>query len=379
MIHEMEVGTIDKFISREDTKWVKGIAIVLMLMHHLWTFPDRIAGGGLKYLFTIFDQSSIVYLGSFGKICVSLFFFIGGYGTYLGYVGKEYDLVGKLKKLYISYWKVFVIFIPIAFLLCSNQPAYCENSAIWSRFSSFLWQECWGNFVGMNTSYNGEWWFLSSYVFALISFPLLRAVIEKHPLHTNLFIIIIASILVTNFFPAIGSIETIGSLNNNFLYSRFICQVAPFVSSFWMGMAAAKDGVLDRLCHSLQEAKLSGPVIGVAAWCVVIVLRQSVIGDSADFAYIPVLLVMSKSLLQRLRFLERILARIGRQSTNMWLIHSFFCYYFYPVVRIVVAPRWAIPSLLVLIVLTYGASVGVTQFWMILGRIWNKEREKIHP
>lgn len=144
-------------------------------------------------------------------------------------------------------------------------------------------------------------------------------------------------------------------------------------------MVAAKDRVLDRLYHSLQESKLSGPVIGIAAWCIVIVLRQSVIGDSADFAYIPILIVMSRFLLQRLHFLKRILARIGRQSTNMWLIHSFFCYYFYPVVRIVVAPRWAISSLLVLIVLTYGASVGVTQFWMMVGRIWNEGKEKIHP
>lgn len=207
MTGELKERRIDGFISREDTKWVKGIAIVLMFMHHLWAFPDAIAGGSLKYLFTIFNQSSIVYLGWFGKICVSLFFFIGGYGTYLGCADKEYDIVGKLKKLYVSYWKIFVIFIPIAFLLCSNQPAYCENSAIWSRFSSFSWQECWENFVGMSCSYNGEWWFLSSYVFALISFPFLRAVIEKHPLHTNLFIIIITSILVTNFFPALGSIE----------------------------------------------------------------------------------------------------------------------------------------------------------------------------
>ena len=122
MIYEAQSKPVDGFISREDTKWIKGIAIILMLMHHLWAFPERIAGGELKYLFTFFGESSIAYFGAFGKICVSLFFFIGGYGTYLSYAGKEFDIVGKLKKLYISYWKVFVVFIPLAFLLCSNQP-----------------------------------------------------------------------------------------------------------------------------------------------------------------------------------------------------------------------------------------------------------------
>ena len=47
----------------------------------------------------------------------------------------------------------------------------------------------------------------------------------------------------------------------------------------------------------------------------------------------------------------------------MWLIHSFFCYYFLAVVKLVVAPKWAIPSLFMLIALTYLASVLLTWFW----------------
>lgn len=64
--------------TREDTKIIKGTAIILMLIHHLWGFPERIAGGSLKYMFIIFGQSSIVYFGLFGKICVSLFFLLVG-------------------------------------------------------------------------------------------------------------------------------------------------------------------------------------------------------------------------------------------------------------------------------------------------------------
>lgn len=28
--------------TREDTRAIKGVAVVLMLLHHLWCFPDRI-------------------------------------------------------------------------------------------------------------------------------------------------------------------------------------------------------------------------------------------------------------------------------------------------------------------------------------------------
>lgn len=50
-----------------------------MLIHHLWTFPERLVGGELNHLFNIFGGSSIFIIGSFGQICVSIFFFLGGY------------------------------------------------------------------------------------------------------------------------------------------------------------------------------------------------------------------------------------------------------------------------------------------------------------
>ena len=264
---------IDNLISKADTKIIKGLAIVLMLMHHLWAFLNRIAVN-LNYIFTIFGQSSIVYIGAFGKICVSIFFFIGGYGTYLNCVSKEYDIVDRMKKLYCSYWKVFLVFIPIAFLLFSNQPAYCEDNVIYSRFASFSWQEFWGNFWGVNINYNREWWFLSSYVIALCSFPIVKKFCQKSSSITNICIIIIASILVTNVFPAIGSIECIGNLNNNFLYSRLICQTAPYVSSFWMGIIVAKDGLLNQLKQSMINSRFLNPFADIIVWVAVIYLRQ---------------------------------------------------------------------------------------------------------
>ena len=361
----------DSLISREDTKLIKGIAIGLMLMHHLWGFPDRIPGE-LKYIFTIFEQSSIGYFGAFGKICVSMFFFIGGYGTYLSYRGKEYDIIGRLKKLYISYWKVFVVFIPIAFLFFANQSAYCVDEAIWSRYTLFSWLECLGNFTGMSISYNREWWFLPSYVFALISFPLVRAIAQKHPPRTNIFLVILASILVTNCLPAIGNIETLGILNNNFLYSHIICQAAPYISSFWMGIAVAKDGLLDRLQRALSNNHMLSPLMDIGIWCTVIFLRQSTIGDSIDFIYIPFLIITSLDLLKRLLLVKKMIGAIGKQSTNMWLIHSFLCYYFYSTAKIIAAPRWAILSLILLIALTYGVSMILTQFWSMLYKVCHR-------
>lgn len=109
--------------------------------------PDRITGE-LKHILNIFCISSLVYLGHFGNICVSIFFSGGGYGTYISIKKTGFSLIGRIKNLYIQYWKVFFIYIPIGFLFFSNQPAYCHDSGIYTRFSTFKWQELICNCLG---------------------------------------------------------------------------------------------------------------------------------------------------------------------------------------------------------------------------------------
>ena len=48
---------MNNYFSKEDTKVIKGITIILMMMHHLWAFPGRISGGELKYFFEILGQA----------------------------------------------------------------------------------------------------------------------------------------------------------------------------------------------------------------------------------------------------------------------------------------------------------------------------------
>lgn len=350
-------------ITRDDTKIMKGIAIILMLTHHLWSFPDRMAGGSLNYSFSIFGMSSIVYFGLFGKICVSLFFFLGGYGIYKSSQGKSYDIIRKLKKLYLEYWKVFLIFIPIAFVFFSHQTAYCDNATIWNRFGQFTWTEFINNFLGMSTSFNGEWWFLGAYVFAVITFPLIRKVFDKHSAAVNIALVIAGEIIFANVCPAIGGIQELGNLNTNVLYQRFILSGVPYISCFWMGIAAAKDNLLIRIRQSMEKEHLLNPFIDILIWGAVIFLRGDCLGQSFDFVYIPFLIISSLDIVYRTSFVRKGLLCLGRQSTNMWLIHSFLCYYFYPAVLVITCTRWAIPSLLLLIVFSYLLSLCVDYFW----------------
>lgn len=356
--------------TRDDTKAIKGIAIILMLMHHLWAFPERIAGGGLKCLITIMSRDATVFFGSFGKICVSLFFFLGGYGIYVASRGKKFDPIGKIKQLYLSYWKAFFIMIPIAFLFFGNQPVYCRDAEICTRYDSFNLLEFLNNVTGINATYNGEWWFLKGYVFAVITFPLVRHICDKHKLSVNIALVVAASILTSNFLPNLGYLNWAGTLINNNLYRLFLCESTPYIACFWMGIAVAKDDVLNRIKESMTKHKLLNPFLDIVIWVGIIYMRQIALGESFDIFYIPFLIVASMDLLSRVLWCRRLLIGIGRQSTNMWLTHSFLCYYFYSAVKIVVAPRWALPSLLCLIVFSYLVSILITMFWKAVNKIW---------
>jgi len=70
-------GTITAF-SREDTKVMKGIAVFLMLMHHLWTFPNRIYGGELLFRFWILGSMLLCSLAILELyVCQSFSFWVG--------------------------------------------------------------------------------------------------------------------------------------------------------------------------------------------------------------------------------------------------------------------------------------------------------------
>lgn len=103
--------------TKDDTKCMKGLAVLLMLAHHLWGFPDRLPSGLPMTSVTARGMEFAGFIGGYGKICVSLFMFLGGLGTYIWYEQKKSDWFAKIRGLYLSYWKVFFVFVPIGFLL----------------------------------------------------------------------------------------------------------------------------------------------------------------------------------------------------------------------------------------------------------------------
>lgn len=113
--------------SKEDTLCVKAAAIILMLFHHLFAFPDKLtADATLNSLYTLSDGKTLEYiLGDFGKLCVALFMMLSGYGIYLSFKNNSSDIsktiLKRIKNAYIKYWQIFIIFIPLGAIIGSKK------------------------------------------------------------------------------------------------------------------------------------------------------------------------------------------------------------------------------------------------------------------
>ncbi len=357
---------------KSDTQIIKGLAILLMLMHHLWFFPDRIAGGKLKYLFTFLGKSSTDVMGSFGKICVSLFFFVGGYGIYIQSKNRSFNILKNIKKIYKNYWKVFLIFIPIGYIFFNNQTPYCLDEKIYNNFLFFGYNYILANFLGLSSSLNAEWWFLKSYIIAIITFPFIKRLFKDKDTVINIFIIIIVTILMCNVFPFLGTIPELGTLSNNYLYTTFLCQNAPYISCFWMGILFAKDDLFKKVIKKINEAIVLNPIVDIIGIMLIVYSREFVVGEIIDILYVPLLIILFLNLIQKLPIIQKIFTFLGDNSTNMWLTHSFFCYYFSKFAKITTYFKWAIPCLIVLLFFSIISSLLIDYFWKGISSIFNK-------
>lgn len=156
-------------LSKTDTVAIKGIAILLMLWHHL--FLNTMAYGS-------FTQSLAVVF----KVCVALFLFVSGYGLTKQYsqLEKPYVkntvrlLLRRYVNLFLPYWFCFVLVIVVG-NVCgySFSEAYPANRNTLKCVLLDLAGQ-----MGYN-SYLNPWWFNKMIIQLYLIFPILFLIIRN--------------------------------------------------------------------------------------------------------------------------------------------------------------------------------------------------------
>ena len=364
-------STIEKSIefSRSDTKALKGIAVVLMLFHHLAAFPARFPVGftGFESLWGGFSTNDfLVKFALVSKICVSIFFFLGGYGLFIRWKSSKFSVSQSIIDLYKAYWKVFLVFVPIAILFFgrsgTNINPICTGYVFQSK--GIMVTTILSDFVGLTSKLNAEWWFFLSYVCVIPLGYLYCCKVEARNFWEDIFLVFCIDILIRNIFPAIADMEVFSSLRSNLFYSNFF-EMNSYTSAFFAGIVFAKhNGIckIKRILYQFHYCTLCSVLgLGILLFC-----RTFILGEQADIIYCAALIPMLSVILDNYKPLKQCFVFLGKHSTNMWLIHSFFCYYFLEATYLVYSTKNVWIDLLILVALSLSSSIAVNGFYCLL-------------
>lgn len=357
--------------TKDDTKAMKGIAVVLMMLHHLWGFPNRLPMDKQLCGFEImvYGKDLMYVVGTFGKICVAIFSFLGGYGLWKK-TRSSYSLTSDIIRLYKALWKVAIIYVPIGILFFSNQPDYAENSVFCHVFDDASLKNIVSNALGLSASYNREWWFFQTYLGALVMGYIFISVDKIDNFWVDAFIVVLIEIATQKILPAMFAAENYQALRNDMFYYLLIA-FKGCVCAFFMGIVFAKyDAMVSLRERYVQTVKtqVGRLVVSFIGICSIFICRQICIDADYDMFYVPFWILFCCEWLDRLKSLGKLFGVLGKHSTNMWLIHSFYCYYFFPVARFVCWSKNPFVSLFVLTVMSFISSVVLDWMAGVIGQ-----------
>lgn len=308
-------------LSKQDTNVMKGIAIIAMLCHHVYTCLPSWIEPYPMFLTT---------LGVLGKICVAMFLFCSGYGLAVQY-DKTMVLSSSLKnklratiifiikrmvKFYSAYWFVFLIFVPIT-ILFFNRPlsaAYGGNVNIWQGLLFDI--------LGINGfhSYNITWWFNRLIIIFYFAFPILYALIKK-----TKWITLLVCFIVMCFANKLGSIN---------YYSIMLWQL-PFVLGIGWQIYQDKMGCLSKYLRKYSVWSTIGVIVVLILGVLQRLYNIVPIGNISHVRFDGILTILILMvvivIIRKLKYTYLILTFFGKHSINIYLIHTFLNGYWTPV------------------------------------------------
>ena len=93
----------------------KGVALILLLIHHLFFqteffYNDWIIG----------DTHILMKFAEFSKVCVGIFVFLSGFGLFRSQSKAQLSLKNFVSlhfvKIYLNYWLIWLLFVPVGLL-----------------------------------------------------------------------------------------------------------------------------------------------------------------------------------------------------------------------------------------------------------------------
>ena len=189
-------------LSKNDSNIIKGVAIILMMFHHLFRLASFSKGYNTNFF--PFTVNRMARLCTFFKICVSLFVFITGYGLLKNYKknkNRQTFFIQRYFKIISPFWFVAIIYFIYTQLYNGKFINFFFSKNIYTGIFNVLI-----NFLGLSglvqtANYSGNWWYVGAALVFVFMVPLIYTASKKFGwFNTGLAIVIIPRILgISNF------------------------------------------------------------------------------------------------------------------------------------------------------------------------------------
>lgn len=172
----MKTAVFDK----TSTNVCKGIAIILMYVHHSFYSAD--SWSGCDVIFSPLTESQTVWIAQVCKVCVAVFVLLSAYGTYISSAGANgtYSTVvwRRYRKLAGGFLIVYVLTQLFSRLIGIDRIAVYGESRFMRLFYTVI--DALGLASAFGTpSYNATWWYMSLAILWIFILPLLAKAVDQ--------------------------------------------------------------------------------------------------------------------------------------------------------------------------------------------------------
>lgn len=293
-------------ITRKETKQLQGLSILAMLCLHLFCTIEPV----FVPLVYVTGVPFVYFLGQAADFCVMAYCFCSGYGLMAAFAKDNGDKKKYLKErskalwsFIKNYWLILVLFACVAIIL-GKGPEWLDSPITFLRNATSIWY-----------TYNGAWWFVSTYIFMVLLSPWVFSGVQKHP---KILAVIAVFTYVISYRLRFSGIEN--------LLLQHIARFGMSYAELLVGVYFYKYRIMDWIQGQWDRLSLTylKTWITLAVIVGLIVVRRYIatlfVAPASGLIFIISYLLLSR----RYNFLQKIFGFWGTHSTNIWLVHMFF-------------------------------------------------------
>lgn len=333
-------------MEKTQSQMLKGIAILLMIFLHLF---NQMGNVDLCKNFIYIGGTPLIYILSRAANPVPFFLILGGYGLYKVFEKGDKHRWSRLGKLYIHYWIILLIFVVIGHFIYPNRyPGSCVKLL--------------ANIASYDTSYNGEMWFLLPYAILSACAPILfRLILRIRAIYVVAFTLCV-HICTSYCISRYGAAFLFGHM-----WAYNLLLVFHLLFNFCLGAMAARTHFFERFTNVFGN-KLNTSAIAMGGVLLIVINCVFKYNFFYAFGIITCLLLMPLP-----QIIKAVLQKLGDQSMNMWMIHSWFCYYLFH--NFIYSFAYPIVIFMVLTAISYFSSLIINRLSLPIERLFLTRKE----